>query len=51
MLSRLQISVAQLNTGNISEKLKPELDNYCIICINQEILASKIIYKSLIDFI
>ena len=24
MLSRLQISVAQLNTGNISEKLKNE---------------------------
>ena len=24
MLSRLQISVAQLNTGNISEKLKTE---------------------------
>ena len=34
MLSRLPISLAQLNTGNNSEKLK--LDKYCILCTVQK---------------
>ena len=32
MLSRLPISLAQLEAGNNSEKFKMILDNYCILC-------------------
>ena len=36
MLSRLQITLAQLKAGNNSEKLKNESDNYCILCTDQK---------------
>ena len=36
MLSRLPITETQLNAGNISEKLKKELGNYCILCTDQK---------------
>ena len=37
MLSRLPISLAQLNAGNNSEKLKKtKLGNYCILCTDQK---------------
>ena len=36
MLSKLPISLAQLKAGNNSEKLKNELDNYCIFCTDQK---------------
>ena len=32
MLSSLPITLTQLKAGNNSEKLKNELDNYCILC-------------------
>ena len=35
MLRRLPITLAQLNAGNNSEKLTNELDNYCILCTDQ----------------
>ena len=47
MLSRLPITLAQLNTGNNSEKLK---NNYCILCTDQKKLTKQL-YKSLIDII
>ena len=40
MLSRLQITLAQLKAGNNSEKLKNESDNYCILCTDQNNLQS-----------
>ena len=36
MLSRLPITLAQLNAGNNSQKLKNELGNYCILCTDQK---------------
>ena len=50
MLSRLPISLAQLNARNNSEKLFKKSDNYCILCTDQKNLQ-KNIYKSLIDII
>ena len=47
MLSRLPITLAQLNTGNNSEKLK---NDYCILCTDQKKLTKQL-YKSLIDII
>ena len=47
MLSRLPISLAQLNAGNNSEKLKKKSDNYCTLCTGQK--TYKNIHKSLID--
>ena len=41
MLSRLPISLAQLNAGNNSEKLKTKLGNYCILCTDQKNLQNK----------
>ena len=40
MLSRLQITLAQLKAGNNSEKLKNESGNYCILCTDQNNLQS-----------
>ena len=40
MLSRLQITLAQLKAGNNSEKLKNESDNYCILGTDQKNLQS-----------
>ena len=40
MFSRLPTSVAQLNAGNNSEKLKTKLDNYCILCTDQKNLKN-----------
>ena len=37
MLSRLPITLAQLQAGNNSEKLKNEMNNYCILFIIQKI--------------
>ena len=48
MLSRLPISLAQLNTGNDSEKMK--FGNYCILCTDQKKLT-KNFYKSLVDIV
>ena len=45
MLSRLPITLAQLNTGNNSEKLK---NDYCILCTDQKKLTKQL-YKSLTD--
>ena len=50
MLSRLPITETQLNAGNISEKLKKKLGNYCILCTDQK-KCTKNIYKSLVDII
>ena len=37
MLSRLPISLAQLNAGNNSEKIKKmKSGNYCILCADQK---------------
>ena len=36
MLSRLPITLAQLNAGYNSEKLKMKLGNYCIRCTDQK---------------
>ena len=41
MLSRLRITLAQLNAGKNSEKLKNELGNYCILCTDQKNLQHK----------
>ena len=41
MLSRLPISLAQLQAGNNSEKLKNEIRQYCILCTDQKNLQSK----------
>ena len=38
MLSRLPISLVQLNAGNNSGKLKDELGKHCILCTDQKIL-------------
>ena len=46
MLSRLPITLAQLNTGNNSEKLKNEIRQ-----ILYSLYISKQVYKSLIDII
>ena len=40
MLSRLPISLGQLNPGNNSKKLKNEKDNYCILCTDQKHLQN-----------
>ena len=45
MLSRLPITLAQLNTGNNSEKLK---NDYCILCTDQKKLTKQLC-KSLTD--
>ena len=47
MLSRLPITLAQLNTGNNSEKLK---NDYCILCTDQKKLTKQL-YKSFVDII
>ena len=50
MLSRLAISLAQLNAVNNSEKLKKtKLGNDCILCTDKNL--TKIIYKRLVDII
>ena len=36
MLSRLPISLAQLNAGNNSEKLKKKSGNYWTLCTSQK---------------
>ena len=36
MLSMLPITLAQLKTGNNSEKLKKKLGKYCIFCTDQK---------------
>ena len=41
MLSGLPISLAQLQAGNNSEKLKNEIRQYCILCTDQKNLQSK----------
>ena len=38
VLSRLPISLAQLNAGNNFEKLKNEISNYCILCTYKKYL-------------
>ena len=43
MLSRLPFTLAQLKVGNNSEKLKNKLDNYCILCTDQENLQNNYI--------
>ena len=35
MLSRLRITLPQLNAGNNYEKRKMKLGNYCILCTDQ----------------
>ena len=50
MLSRLPVSLPQLNAGNNSEKLKMKVGNYCILCTDQKKLTKQI-YKSLIDHV
>ena len=32
MISRLPITLAQLNAGKILKNFKTKLDNYCILC-------------------
>ena len=41
MLSRLPITLAQLNAANNSEKLKNNLGNYCILYTDQGNLQNK----------
>ena len=42
MLSRLPISLAQLNARNNSEKIKKsKLGKYCILCTDQKNLQNK----------
>ena len=36
MLSRLPISLAQLNAGNNSKNLEMKSDNYCVFCTDQK---------------
>ena len=43
MLSRLSISLAQLKAGNNSEKLRNEINSYCILCTDQKNLQNKFI--------
>ena len=43
MLSRLPVTLAQLKTGNNSEKLKNEIDNYCILCTDPKNLQNNYI--------
>ena len=43
MLSRLQITLAQLKPGNNSENLKMKLDNYYILCTDQKNLQNNYI--------
>ena len=50
MLSRLPISLAQLNAGNNSEKLKNEIRQLLHSLYRQKKLT-KNIYKSLVDII
>ena len=40
MLSRFQISLAQLKAVNNSENLKMKSDNYCILCADQKNLQN-----------
>ena len=48
MLSRLQISLAQLNAGNNSEKLKNEI-RQLLYSLYRSKKLTKNIYKSLVD--
>ena len=41
MLSRLPITLAQLNAGIILKNLKMKLDKYCILCTDQKSLQNK----------
>ena len=41
MLSRLPITLAQLNPGIILKNLKTKLDNYCILCTDKKNLQSE----------
>ena len=50
MLSRLPISLAQLNTGNNSEKLKNEI-RQILHSLYRSKKLTKNIYKSLVDII
>ena len=50
MLGRLQISLAQLKTGNDSEKLKNEI-RQLLYSLHRSKKLTKQIYKSLIDII
>ena len=50
MLSRLPISLAQLNTGNNSEKLKNEI-RQILHSLHRSKKLTKNIYKSLVDII
>ena len=50
MLSRLQISLAQLKAGNISEKLKNKIMQLLYSLYRSKKLTKKL-YKSLIDII
>ena len=50
MLSRLQISLAQLNAGNNSEKLKNEI-RQLLYSLYRSKKLTKNIYKSLVDII
>ena len=52
VLSRLPITLAQLNAGNNFEKLKNEISNYCILCTDKKNLQKisikvwSILYKN-----
>ena len=50
MLSRLPISLAQLNTGNNSEKLKNKI-RQLLYSLYRSKKLTKNIYKSLVDII
>ena len=50
MLGRLPISLAQLKTGNDSEKLKNEI-RQLLYSLHRSKILTKQIYKSLIDII
>ena len=50
MISRLPISLAQLNTGNNSEKLKNEI-RQLLYSLYRSKKLTKNIYKSLVDII
>ena len=50
MLSRLPITLAQLNAGNNSEKLKNEI-RQLLYYLNRSKKLTKQLYKSLIDII
>ena len=52
MLSRLPISLAQLNTGNNSEKLKNEIRQlFFMYCLYRSKKLTKQLYENLIDII